>query len=156
MSKKIISWLFVIIWLFVIFYFSATNGTDSLAQSKDLTRTITEKAYKVSYKIGIIKEMPNDKEMSKIVYKLNPIIRKIAHVFIYFVLAILLLIALGTKKENLLKNVLIAIIICFAYSLSDEIHQTMVGGRDGKITDCLIDTAGAIAACMCYTRNYVN
>jgi VanZ family protein len=39
-------------------------------------------------------------------------------------------------------------VFCAAYAVSDEWHQTLVPGRDGKISDVLIDCAAAGVAAL--------
>jgi VanZ family protein len=41
------------------------------------------------------------------------------------------------------KLILISILICFLYALSDEIHQSFVPGRACRILDVVIDTSGS-------------
>lgn len=65
-------------------------------------------------------------------------IRKIAHITIYFVLGMFTYLALyGIKLRPIL-----ALGICYAYAVSDEIHQLFIPGRAGAFTDTLIDGIG--------------
>ena len=41
-----------------------------------------------------------------------------------------------------MKQLLVAFIISFFYAVSDEVHQTFVATREGKVRDIAIDTAG--------------
>ena len=143
MFKKILSWSLVLLWLFVIFWFSAKNGTVSTMQSRGFTSTIVSGVSKLAYRIGMIDEIPSASEIAKIVYKINPMIRKLAHTTVYFILAILLMFALNTNQTSYKKHALIAVSLCLLYSFTDEFHQTFVSGRTGLFTDCLIDTLGA-------------
>lgn len=76
------------------------------------------------------------------------ILRKLAHVFEYFVLA--LLVAFGILKgkiNNLTKKKAITIfILTFLYAVSDEIHQSFVPTRNGSFKDVLIDSFGILLA----------
>ncbi|MFZ2154430.1 MAG: VanZ family protein [Candidatus Moraniibacteriota bacterium] len=68
--------------------------------------------------------------------------RKGAHVFEYLVLTLLFL-KLFTQKSIKKKEALIlAILASLLYALTDEIHQLFVFGREGKISDVLIDLIG--------------
>ncbi len=72
--------------------------------------------------------------------------RKGAHIFEYFVLAMLWIRVLrfhGVKGYWFWAKVLI---FPLAYSFSDEFHQTFVFGREGKLTDIVFDAAGIVAA----------
>ena len=70
------------------------------------------------------------------------ILNKIAHFFLYLVLAILVTLALHNSKRALWKTALIAIVICSLYGASDEFHQSFTG-RNCDIFDWIIDTVSA-------------
>ncbi len=72
------------------------------------------------------------------------ILRKIAHAFVFGVLAGLLSRALaGSTAWSNYKVHVAALTLTFLYACSDEYHQTFVRGRAGSSMDVLIDTAGA-------------
>ncbi len=81
------------------------------------------------------------------------ILRKFAHIFVYFVLTILVFFALlGNKEIKELKNKdilrisLFAFFISLLYAISDEYHQTFVFGRNGSVKDVFIDALGIVLA----------
>ena len=39
--------------------------------------------------------------------------------------------------------IILSILICTLYSISDEFHQLFISGRSGKITDCIYDIFGS-------------
>jgi len=61
---------------------------------------------------------------------------KTLHLLEYAALAILLFFAFLKYKQTL--------VIAYLYALSDEIHQTFVSGRSGRLRDTLIDLVGII------------
>ena len=69
-------------------------------------------------------------------------IRKIAHITVYFVLGVFAYLALAGVKLR----PLVAVGICYAYAVSDEIHQIFIKGRVGCFTDTLIDAIGFVLA----------
>ena len=73
-------------------------------------------------------------------------IRKAAHIFEYGVLALLVYANAATwkwKKRGCMKCMLgVAFVVSFLYAISDEIHQTFVPNRTGKVSDVIIDTIG--------------
>lgn len=150
MWKKIVCWVLVIIWLVVIFNFSAKNGASSDGQSKRFIENIATGIAHISAKLGMIESEPTEAQIEKLATKINPFIRKVAHGTVYFVLAVLVMFALFTKPVSFERNMLITIIVCFIYSLSDEYHQTFIPGRSGMFIDCLIDTLGAVIGCFVY------
>jgi VanZ family protein len=64
------------------------------------------------------------------------LLRKLAHVAEYAVLGLLLLRALGRELP--------AVAIGIAYAVTDEVHQTFVGGRHGAAYDVVIDAVGVL------------
>ncbi|MFC1625799.1 VanZ family protein [Patescibacteria group bacterium] len=69
--------------------------------------------------------------------------KKSAHVFFYGVYAILLFRALKVSRIPKLKAAWWSVILTFVYGVSDEFHQSFVGGRGPTLRDVLIDTAAA-------------
>lgn len=67
-----------------------------------------------------------------------------AHFFLYAVLAALLMRALDSKKEGGWRAFGLAVLICVAYALSDEFHQSFVPGREPDGSDVVVDLAGAV------------
>ena len=140
---QIIKLILVLIFCIIIFIFSNTNSNESNKQSKGIIKEIVVKIYEIK------QEEINEKEINKIVNKLNKPIRKIAHFTLYFILEFLILYLLldsGITKKELI----ISIIFCFIYSLSDEFHQIFVNGRTGQFIDCIIDLFGASTAAIIF------
>jgi len=72
-------------------------------------------------------------------------LRKSAHLLEYCIFTLLLWrIFYYQLKFSLLKAGLLAIFICFLYSISDEFHQIFVQDRVGQLIDVLIDSIGII------------
>ncbi|HEX5705092.1 MAG TPA: VanZ family protein [Pyrinomonadaceae bacterium] len=76
------------------------------------------------------------------------LVRKTSHFVEYAILALLLARAFRTSLREFLRNHWFAVTLtCVAlYALSDEFHQSFVSTRTPSIYDCLIDTAGGLAA----------
>lgn len=68
------------------------------------------------------------------------VLRKLAHITEYAILAFLWWFSLP-KKDNQTRAIY-AITISVLYAFSDELHQHFVYSRDGKILDVLIDSIG--------------
>jgi len=69
--------------------------------------------------------------------------RKGAHIFEYFVLALLLM-NLFRKYFSGKMLVVLSGLFSLVYAFSDEFHQSFVFGREGKISDVGIDSMGII------------
>jgi VanZ family protein len=81
--------------------------------------------------------------------------RKAAHIFVYFVLGILMYTAVR-HYATIRRAIIASIIFCGAYAVSDEIHQLFVPGRSGEIRDILIDSiAAATGVILCYFLNRI-
>jgi len=76
-------------------------------------------------------------------YTLNFIFFKSLHVIEYAALYFLLFRAtVQGNTKNKKKARLLALLITFVYAVSDEIHQTFVPTREGRLRDIGIDTIG--------------
>jgi VanZ family protein len=78
----------------------------------------------------------------------NFIVRKAAHVTVYFSLCLLLYRAFraGSTERLQLRWVICAAIVSIACAASDEFHQSFVYNRTPSVVDVMIDTAGVIIA----------
>ena len=123
-KKRIILFALVISWMILIFWFSSAGHEVSSGQSERVVQSIRH-ITNIS-----IPEM---------------IVRKAAHVFLYFVLGILLTLLVRTYRIRWRSVVLWAVGIACAYAATDETHQSLVGGRSGQVSDVLLDT---VAACI--------
>lgn len=151
MKKKIVLIILIIIWMSIIFLYSNMSGSESLEHSNGFIENTLLK---------IIEFFNDDLCMENkeiLVDMFSTPVRKLAHIFVYFILGILLY-SLFTCYEFSNKKIFIfTILICFLYACSDEIHQLLVNGRAGKLIDVLIDTFGSFISCifMYYFRNFI-
>ena len=110
--KKIISITLLIIWLLTIYYFSNQHGDISSMLSNNVNNVIS---------------------FINVLY-----IRKLAHVFLYFILGVLVINVLDLYN---VKNLFFySFVFCILYSISDELHQYFIPLRDCRIIDVLIDS----------------
>lgn len=115
----------MIIWMIFIFIMSNTNGNDSSSQS--------------NFFADIILQFINiDKET------LTFLIRKVAHMSEYAILALFTYYALIKIAFNKRIIFQITFLISFLYACSDEFHQLFISGRSGQFTDVLIDSTGCL------------
>ena len=122
--KKIISTILLIIWCLLIFYLSSQNGNLSGESSSRVINFINKilkiNLYNFKYSVFIV--------------------RKLAHMFLYFVLYLLSFIFF--KSFNMKKYHLKAFVFCLLYAISDELHQLFIIERTFKLLDILIDMFG--------------
>lgn len=136
-KKKLILWILIFVWMITIFMFSAQNGDESSELSQGFLRTF------------ILRFTP-DNISEDIVNMMEYIIRKCAHMTEYAVFGILVFyqIKLYRLFEKEWNRIVMAVICVMIYASTDEIHQLFVGGRSGRFTDVLIDTAGGFIGIM--------
>lgn len=135
---KKISFILVVVWLLIIFMLSGEKAPESNHTSDSITVAIVKLTDKT---IGL---NINDKEIDKIVIKVRPIIRKLAHITEYLILAILIFNLV--VKFNFKTPYVISFILCLSLSVLDEFHQLFVSGRTGQLKDVVIDMLGSITA----------
>ena len=147
-KKVIVSWILVIIWAGLIFFLSSMDNNESNMKSKQIVNVVIEKEVATTSAEEATKKTFKGNEKEKEIKKLNIEFRKFAHAIEFFVLIILLIIALSNSGITGKKLFFIALIICFLYACSDEYHQTFVNGRTGRMSDVLIDTVGGMIGCV--------
>ena len=148
MKKKIIivlSWLLVLTWMGVIFFFSNMNSEESNTKSLKTIETTIKKTVEKTNEVGITSANPDSKKVEKIAENMNFPVRKLLHGLEYFILSLLLINALYQSGLRSKKAFWIALVICFLYACSDEIHQIFTK-RTSSFLDVLIDTSGSIVA----------
>lgn len=137
----------VLVWMVVIYCFSEAPSENSNSGSKTIIRNT----------LNFIYPDKDDKEIERIVIKLNKPVRKCAHATVYFVLANFVNSVVCVFKRNKLYLCnLISLGVCFLYACSDEWHQTFVSQRTGQFSDVLIDTLGALIGCLVFNLIYKN
>lgn len=153
LAKKIIYIALIILWMGVIFALSNMGAEGSGQQSIELSKLLVDNGANILHNIGIIKEMPAREELDSIIEFIHPPVRKCAHAVEYFVLALLLMMALRDKDTwhlEMSKSVILTLLICLIYSISDELHQYFIPGRSCEFTDCINDVLGATVGIIVY------
>lgn len=137
--KRCIFIFIAILWMGVIFYFSHQNGSSSSRTSNVVTKWF----------VNIF--VPNYSSMSKTeqasVFKnASYIIRKIGHYSEYAVLGLFLFSAVYVFTDNEKIIITLVSILGILYAISDEFHQSFIGGRAPTAKDVLIDSIGLLTA----------
>lgn len=156
--SRILLILFVLFWMYIIFQFSADNATDSAA----LSNQVLEYFYRIVYHFtGKRLDLAIGLESQML---LGYFFRKLAHMFIYFILSIFVMLFLFTFKVNMWLRIFTALAFCGVYAVSDEYHQLFSEGRGARLKDVLIDCSGAfvgifvalILFCIIYTIYHIH
>ena len=118
-----------------IFMFSREDGEKSSKTSGKVTDTVIDVTVK-DY------EQKPAKEKKSIREKVSFWVRKTAHFTIYTLLGLMVSLTIGKRKIFSL-GTLGALLFCFMYAVSDEIHQSFTPDRSCDFRDVMIDTSGA-------------
>ena len=137
--KKLIKLTFIILWMAMIFFFSNQKADDSSKLSDGIIVKVAN--------IFVDKDLSTNKKEA-ILEKYTTIVRKIAHFGIYLILGILVINFLC--EYNIKHIILISMLICLLYSITDEVHQLFIEGRSGEVRDVLIDSAGSLVGIYSY------
>ena len=131
-KKRLLRYGPVILWAALIFIFS--SGLFSGSNTSTIVRPLVQWVY------------PGISDAALVF--VHGLIRKASHFVEYAILALFAARALRTSSRYFLRNHWFAVSLTFVaiYALSDEFHQSFVATRTASIYDCLIDTAGGLAA----------
>lgn len=140
-KMQIIKFVLVLIWMIIVFSFSNQPGTESSNTSSEFTEKIINI---ITFSFNLTQD-----EKIKVITKIEPIVRKLAHYSLYTIGGILIINFVNTYKLKVSKKVLISIMIGAIYAGTDEFHQYFIVGRKASLTDVGIDTLGVITGvCM--------
>lgn len=130
--------ILALFWMCVIFAFSAQEQEESSAVSESFSYQMVRSADSF---FGLNWD---DEKLHEIADAIEGYVRKAAHMTEFGILAVLLYIWLGKWQFTTGKKMLLAISATALYAASDETHQLFVAGRSGRVTDVMIDSAGAV------------
>ncbi|MGG7177092.1 VanZ family protein [Clostridium paraputrificum] len=132
-----------------IFYNSSKTGYDSNKVSSGILN-------KAESKVPIKKEVKSGiKDKLNITISEEVIIRKLAHMFEFFLLAILVALTLIAFGMNGKSAIIYVLFIVLMYAVLDEFHQIYVPGRTSSVRDVLIDFTGGFLGTICFYCIYL-
>ncbi len=141
MIRKVVKFIIIVLLMAFIFSLSADTGSQSTKKSD----SIIVKSCEV-----ILERKLSEYEKEKYIKKFVKIVRKSAHLFLYFLLGLAIISFIKEFTIISYRSIALTILIVFVYAISDEVHQMFVNGRSGEILDVVIDTIGGIAASFSY------
>ena len=127
-----------------IFYNSSQTGSLSNLRSYKIVQSLREVKYAVEGKTNLIQENQSVLPITSRDEEVNLVVRKMAHVSEYCLLAVLVsnvLFLLGLKGKDALAFIMV---ICLLFAVTDEFHQMLVPGRTPLLTDVMIDFTGSL------------
>ena len=122
-------------WYAVIFAFSAQTGDES----GELSGAIVHGSIGLMGELGALFRTDWDA-----LQLLSLLIRKGAHMGVFFVLTGLLFLGFRKLWTDRKACMAWAMGLCTVLAALDEFHQLFVPGREGKLSDVLIDTCGGV------------
>lgn len=132
---KILPWVLTVLCMCMISGFSAQTGDTSASLSGDIAAFVAR----------VFTGAEPDRA-SALFERIHTLVRKLAHVGEFFMLAILVGWALSTLERIGAARFPTVYAVCFTYAFLDEWLQTSVSGRAGRFEDVLIDMAGVALA----------
>lgn len=137
-KRHVILHILTFVWMILIFYFSAQDGQNSSRLSSEVSKYIAQLLTPVFSAVTDSPQLP-------FIDDLQYIVRKGAHVSLYFILGILTMSAMLEYKIKTGYKVLLAFAVVVLYAASDEMHQYFIPGRAAMFGDVMFDTAGSSA-----------
>lgn len=123
----------------LIYYLSGQDGVTSAGLSLKVSIKVVEIASK------LFDHPLSPAEVADYADLIHFLIRKCAHVTLYFLLAVSVSFPLYVYGLRGIPLMLIAGGFCVAFACGDEYHQSMVAGRGPSKRDVMIDSIGVLA-----------
>lgn len=126
--------------MFFIFNLSSMTSKESAKKSAGIVDNVTEM-------VAEQKGVDTDELSEDVMDAINFVVRKTGHLLLFALLGMLtyfLSACFLLKGKRYLLPSLFSVPICVVFAISDEIHQTFVKGRHGRVVDVLVDVAGAV------------
>lgn len=117
--------LVTVIWFCFMTYLSHQSGEETTELSRGIVEQIMEYFHLINYD------------------KIHYILRKLAHIFLFSILAVLVLFTLFLKCNNK-KKYIFAIILMGLWSWLDEVSKVSIPGRHFSWLDTLLNLSGVI------------
>lgn len=136
---KPLSFLPAIGMMYIIFYFSSQDGVTSASLSLRVSTKVVELAAR------IFDHSLTPAEVAQYADLIHFLIRKCAHITLYFLLAVSVSFPLYVYGLRGIPLMLVAGGFCVAFACGDEYHQSMVQGRGPSKRDVMIDSIGVLA-----------
>ena len=139
MLQKSLRWVPALLWYRVIWCFSAQNADISGSLSDRLLWRLMD-LLSPAFSAGDLQVQNAAVEL------LSFVERKAAHMFLYFMLVILLWLAIAPLVHGRRRQMAASAVLCAILASLDECHQLLVPGRSGQVRDVFIDLTGAALA----------
>ena len=136
---KPLSFLPAFFMMYIIYHLSGQDGATSAGLSLKVSIKVVELASK------IFDHPLSTEEIMQYADLIHFLIRKCAHVTLYFLLAVSVSFPLYVYGLRGIPLMLVAGGFCVAFACGDEYHQSLVAGRGPSKQDVMIDSIGVLA-----------
>lgn len=140
--KKVILILICCLCVAFIFLNSSKTGVSSNNISQGIVNRVVTMLKESDYLDSNIIDRIKQEGITK--SDLNVLVRKSAHAFEFFILAIIVFIAINFGKINKVEAFIYPLFIVLLCAVFDELFQKYVQGRTSSLIDVLIDFSGGI------------
>ncbi len=127
----------------VIFAFSSQNKEESNALSMSISNKI-ENVVEINSKKSFVNEDEKNEYFKKITSKINSILRKNAHAFLYAMFGLFAFLLFTNEGRGDYTASIYTLIASVLYAASDEMHQILSQSRNGRFKDVCIDVFGTV------------
>ena len=135
-----ISPILLVFCMILIFLLSAQEAKKSSQTSSELIRFLLNIIYPNFEALA-------ESKQTELISSLQFLVRKSAHFMIYGMLGVFSFLSFVTYKNLTARlRMLLSLLVCLLYAVSDEIHQLFVVGRSCELRDVLIDFLGSLLA----------
>jgi len=132
------NWLAVLLCMLAIYILSAQPAVTSNSTSKGIVE------YGVETTIKLTKAEITEPEKWQIINDINSMGREYMHGVVFLVFGLLMKNAVTQSGGKGIRAIVISLVICIVYAISDEIHQIFVPGRALQLSDLAMDSIGSI------------
>ncbi len=140
--KKIKKGILILCCMTLIFFFSSESGVTSSKRSDGIIIQLSE---------WILRRPLTSQEKKNVIEVYTPIVRKGAHITMYFLLGLLWMSFWMEYSYPLRKQIYLSLMMVLLYAVFDEIHQSFIPERNGNIIDVGIDMIGGGLSFFCYS-----
>jgi len=147
--------LLCLFWMGFIFYMSSISGEISHQESIKIVNLINNSEIKFQTEDENVTNNKNTIEEQQVKEnKLDHVIRKNAHAFMYMILAFLVSMVFLYSNKRGKDAISYILFICLFYAVIDEFHQSFIPGRTPLVSDILVDFAGALVGLIFFYLAY--
>ena len=144
-------------WMALIYKLSGMNTQNSNGKSTDIIAMFIEDTLDVTNEYGITSSHPDASKLARVSKLINAPMRKVMHASVYLILSFFIILFMNVlfNNKHYWTALIITLVLCVGFAISDEYNQTFVSGRTGQPLDVCIDSAGAIVGTLIYSSYYI-